>query len=200
MLDTEVFFSRRLVENSGSPAKHFRCVLELTQEVFRLRLRVKNLPLFFLCFSEPFQAFFGFKSSSRSRVLTASDHFMDVDGGDTVYIVDPTPYQVVRIVPSTNSDMSHPAFDSRRRSFFVGFSALWAPPKPTTELAVNTDPIQGCTLCSPVPLPVLADIMDGSTITNPPLTSTVGSITDSVEHRDFAAFHREADKLERLED
>ena len=124
---------------------------------------------------------------------------MDVAPGDTVYIVDPTPYHVVRVVPSTNSVMIHPAFDSRRRSFFVDFAALWALPKPVTELAVNTDPIKDCNLCSPVPPPVLPDAMDVSTITTPPLTSTVGSITDSVEHREFAALLREADELERLE-
>ena len=108
---------------------------------------------------------------------------MDVAPGDTMYIVDPTPYHVVRVVPSTNSVMIHPAFGSRRRSFFVGFSALWAPPKPVIELVVNTDPIQDCNLCSPVPPPILPDAMDVSTIITPPLTSTVGSITDSIEPR-----------------
>ena len=47
--------------------------------------------------------------------------------------------------------------------------------------------------------PFLSDVMDISTITTPPLTSTVGSITDSVEHREFAALHREPDEPERLE-
>ena len=129
MLDTEVFFSRRLVKGSGSPAKHFRPVLEIAQEVVRLRLRVRNLPPFFLCFSEHFQAFFCFRSHSRSRFLTASGQFMDIACGDTVYILDLTPYHVVRVVPSTNSLMIHPAFDSRRCSFFVGFSALWTQPE-----------------------------------------------------------------------
>ena len=125
---------------------------------------------------------------------------MDVAPGDTVYIVDPTPYHVVRVVPSTISVMIHPAFDSRRRSFFVGFSALWAPPKPVTELAINADPIQICNLCSPMPPPVLPDSMDVSPITPPPLISTVGSITDWVGHREFAALLREADELESLEE
>ena len=96
--------------------------------------------------------------------------------------------------------MIHPAFDSRRRSFLVGFSAPWAPPKPVTEVAVNTDPIQDYNLCSPVPPPVLPDAMDVSTITTPLLASTVGSITDSVEHRELAALLREADELEHLEE
>ena len=120
---------------------------------------------------------------------------MDVACGDTVYIVDPTPYHVVRVASSTNSVMSHPAFDSRRCSFFVGFSALWAPAKPVLELAVNTHLIQDCNLCSPVPPPVQPDV---STITTPPLTYTVDSVTDSVEHREFAALLREADELEGL--
>ena len=126
MLDTEVFLSRRLVECSGASSKHFRRVLEWTQEVFRLRLCVRNLPLFFLCFSEHFQAFFCFKAHSRSRVLTANGQFIDAACGDTVYFVDPTPYHVVRVAPSTNSLMIHPALNSRRRSLLVGFSALWA--------------------------------------------------------------------------
>ena len=125
---------------------------------------------------------------------------MDVAPGDTVYIVDPTSYLVVRVVPSTNSVMIHPAFDSRPRSFFVGVSALWAPPKPVTELAVNTDPIPDCNLCSPVPSPVLPVAMDVSTITTPALTSTLGSISDSVEHGEIAALLCEADELERLEE
>ena len=119
--------------------------------------------------------------------------------GDTVYIVDPTPCYVVRVVPSLNSVMIHPAFGSRCRSFFVGFSALWAPPISLIQLAVNTDPIQECNLCSPVPPPVPPDAMDVSSITTPPLTFTVGSITDSVEPQEFAALLREADELERLE-
>ena len=124
---------------------------------------------------------------------------MDVACGDTVYVVDRTPYHVVRVVSSTNSAMIHSDFDSRRRSFFVGFSALWAPPKLVTELAVNTDPIQDCNLFSPLPPPVLPDVMDVSTIKTPPLTYTAGSITDSVEHREFAAFLREADELGHLQ-
>ena len=47
---------------------------------------------------------------------------------------------------------------------------------------------------------VLPDAMDVSTITTPPLTSTDGSITDSVEHQEFAALLRETDELERLEE
>ena len=96
--------------------------------------------------------------------------------------------------------MIYPAFDGRRRSFFVGFSALWAPPKPVTELALNTDPIEDCNLCSPMAPPVLPDVMDVSTITTPPLTYAVGSITDSVEHREVAALLREAYELERIDE
>ena len=38
-----------------------------------------------------------------------------------------------------------------------------------------------------------------STITTPPLNYTAGSITNSVEHREFSALLRESDELERLE-
>ena len=47
--------------------------------------------------------------------------------------------------------------------------------------------------------PVLPDVMHVSTIPTPPLTSTVGSITNSVKHRTIAALKREADELERFE-
>ena len=96
--------------------------------------------------------------------------------------------------------MIHPTFESRRGFFFVGLSALRASTKPVIQLAVNTDPIQDFNLCSPVPPPVLPGVMDVSTITTPALTCTVGSITDSVEHREFAALLREANKLEPLEE
>ena len=124
---------------------------------------------------------------------------MNVARGDTVYIVEPTPYHVVRVVPSTNSVLTHPAFDSRHCSFFVGISALRAPPKPVTELVVNTDHIQKCNLCSPVPHQILPDVMNRSTIKSPPLTSTIGSTTDSVKHRELAALLREPNKIECLE-
>ena len=137
-------------------------------------------------------------SHSRSQILTANGQFMNVAPGDTVYIVDPTPNHVVRVVPSTNSVMIHLAFDSRRRSFFAGFSALWAPPKHVTEVALKTGLIQDCELCSSAPSPFLRDAMDVITITTPPLISTVVSIFDSVEHREFADLYREADEFQRL--
>ena len=141
VLDTEVFSSRHLIKGSGSPAKHFRRVFEIFQEVFRLRIRVKNLALFFfLCFLMNLsQSSFCFRSQSRSRVLTAKGLFMDFAASDTVYNVDPTPYLDVRVLPSTSSVTIHPAFYRCHRSFLVNFSALWASRKPVTELVVNTD-------------------------------------------------------------
>ena len=56
-LTLKFFFSRRLVEGSTSPATHFGRIFELSQEVFYLRSRVRNLPPFFLYFNEHFQAF-----------------------------------------------------------------------------------------------------------------------------------------------
>ena len=113
--------SQRFVEGSGSKAKRFRRFLEFTQEVFCLRLCVRNLLPFFLllCFNEPFQAFSCFKSLSPFRVLTANGQYMDVACGDTVYIVDPILYHIVRVVSSTNSVMIHTAFDAA-----VGHSLL----------------------------------------------------------------------------
>ena len=161
----------------------------------------KKLAAFLFCtLNEPFRSFFCFMSLSRSRIFTPNGQFIIFASGETMYFVEPTPYQTVRVVPSTNSIMIHPVFDSRRCSFFVGFSALWDPPKSVTELAVNTDLIQDCNLCSPVPPSVLQDVMDVSTITIPPLTSTVGSISDSIEHREFAAPLRKANVLDHLEE
>ena len=51
-----------------------------------------------------------------------------------------------------------------------------------------------------MPPPALPDVMDVSTITTPPLSSTISSTTDSVEQREFAALLREADELERPEE
>ena len=158
MLDTGVFFSRRLVGGSAFKTKNFCRVLELTQEVSRPRLCVRNLPRlfsFFVSCNQPFQAFlsFQFPIPIPRPHLTVSGQFMDVACGDTVYIVDRTLYHVVGVVLSTKSFMIHPAFDRRRGSFFVGFSALLAPPKPVSELAVNTDAIQDCKsvpLCCPL--------------------------------------------------
>ena len=128
-----------------------------------------------------FNRVFCLRSESRSQVFTANGQFTDLVCGDTVYIVDPTLYHVVRVVLSTNSVMIHPAFNNRRRIFFVGFSALWAPLKLVNELAVNTDPIEDCNLCPPCPLRFC-------------------SITDSAEHRQFAALLRKTDEHERLEE
>ena len=117
---------------------------------------------------------------------------MDVAGGDTVFFVGPTPEPVLRVVPSTISLVIYPAFESPHRSIFLYFLALRAP-KPKTELANNTHSVQDCNLCSPVPGPVLPSVMDVNNINIPLLTSTVGSITNSVERR-------EADEIERREE
>ena len=124
---------------------------------------------------------------------------MDVGCGDTVYIVKPTPYYVVRVVPSTKSVMVQPAFDCRRHSFFVGLSTFWAPQKPTTTLAVNTDPIEECNLCFPVAPPVLPEAKDISISTSTLINHTMGCNTDSVEMKEFAAVIREADEIYKLE-
>ena len=126
---------------------------------------------------------------------------MDVAScGDTVNIVDPTLSHEARVVRSTNCITIHSAFDSRRCSFFVGLSAFWAPSIPVTEPIANTDPLQVCKLCSPMPPPVLPDVMDVSNITAPTLISTVDSIIDSSEHRKFVALLPEAGEIERLEE
>ena len=94
--------------------------------------------------------------------------------------------------------MIQPAFHNHRRSFFVGFSMLSAPPKPMTNHAINTDPIAECSLCSPV-APVLPDAMDISTSTSPPINHTIGCNRDSFKMKEFAALLREADEIEKLE-
>ena len=125
---------------------------------------------------------------------------MDVACGDTLLIFDPTPQHVVGVVPSLNSIITHLAFKSRSHSFFFAFLALWAAPKPVTELAVKTDLIQECNMCSPVPRPLSPHITDVSTITTPPFTEVAVSITDSVEHLDSAELLREANKIECVEE
>ena len=80
----------------------------------------------------------------------------------------------------------------------VAHSLLAFLSKHVTELAVNTDTIQDFNLYYPMPPPVLQDAIGVSTITSPPLTSTAGSITDSVEHRNIAALFR-SDEVQRVE-
>ena len=103
------------------------------------------------------------------------------------------------VVDSTSRLMTHPVFDNCRRSFFVGFSVLWAPPKPMTTIFVIRDPIVESNFCSPVGPSVLQDTMDISTFTSPRIQNTIGYKTDSAEKKGFAAPLREADEFERLE-
>ena len=65
-----------------------------------------------------FRTQFCFRSQPIFQVLTAGGQQMDITCGDAVYVVDTTPYHVIRVVPSTSSLMTHPAFDSPRLSFF----------------------------------------------------------------------------------
>ena len=64
-----------------------------------------------------------------------------------------------------------------------------------TALAVNTDAIVDCKFCSPV----IPDTMDTSISTSPPINTSIGCNTDSVEKKEFAALLRQADEIERLE-
>ena len=112
--------------------------------------------------------------------------------------MDPTPYHVVRVVLSKNSIMTHPDFDSRR-SFFVGFSTLWAPAKPMTNLAVNTDHVVEYNFGSIVAPPVLPDAMNIPISTSLPINHTLGCSTDSVAVKELAALLLEADEIEKLE-
>ena len=110
-----------------------------------------------------------------------------------------TPLLTTLLVPSTSSLMIHPASDSGFRSFVVGFSALWVPPKPITNLVVNTDSTVEFNLCSSVAPPVIQDAMDFSTSTSHRIHHTIGYKTDSVEKKNFTAPLHEADEIGRLE-
>ena len=92
VLDTEVFFSRRLVESSGSPAKTFSPCPWVNSRGFSSTHTREKLAAFQFCIlDEVFQAFFCFRSHSWSRVLTDSGQFMDLACGGTLCVVDPTP-------------------------------------------------------------------------------------------------------------
>ena len=145
------------------------------------------MPPFFVCLNELFRAFYRFKSHFWSRVLAARRPFMDAACSDTVYIVDSTLCHAVRLVTSTIvAALTLLAFQRSEPHLNLWLSWLLAP--------ILSEVI----IC--VPAPVLTDVMDVSTITTPPSTSTNGSNTDSVEHREFDDLLREADKIERLEE
>ena len=126
---------------------------------------------------------------------------MDVAGGETFCDVDPTPYHVMRVLPSASSLMIQSTFESCRGSFCGGFSALCAPLKPMSTPAVIANRIIECTFCSSVPLSVLTDATEMPTSTLPAFrnTDTVYFNTDSIKMKNFAALLREADENSKLE-
>ena len=126
---------------------------------------------------------------------------MDARVNSTVFLIDPTPYRVLRVSPHTSSLRVCPSFGSGQASFFVPFSSVWSPPKPVTSLAVNTDfEDVEMPLMSPSPVPprvILSDV-DQATLTSPLLTHNVATFTDSAADMEFAALLKDTDDLDVL--
>ena len=92
-------------------------------------------------------------------------------------------------------------FGPNRQSFFVPFSSVWTPPKPTDTLAVNTDlhdfEMQPSSP-SPVPPRLILSVVDQETLTSPPLTCDRSAYTDSAADLEFAALLRDTDDSDKL--
>ena len=126
----------------------------------------------------------------------------DAQPGSIVFLIDPTPYRVLRCNPTSDSLMVFPAMGSKKSGFFAPKSTVWTPPKNLQSLAINTEPMD-CELppSSPSPFPpiVLPDIADCGTMTTPIHTSSVSCYNDSFENLEFAALLKENEAVETLE-
>ena len=126
----------------------------------------------------------------------------DAQPGSIVFVIDPTPYRVLRCNPTSDSLMVFPARGSKKSGFFAPKSTVWTPPKNLQSLAINTKPMD-CELPpsspSPLPSPVLPDIADFGTMTTPIHTSPVSYYTDSFENLEYAALLKENEAVETLE-
>ena len=136
-----------------------------------------------------------------SSVLPGGSSANTAQPGSLVFLLDPTPYRVLRCNARSDSLLVYPAFDNKKSSFFAPKSTIWSPPKPSATLAKNTDPMEIDVPMSPSPLPppILPDIADNCTLTSPVPTQSVACFTDSAADMDFAALLEDVDELEALQ-
>ena len=139
---------------------------------------------------------FCFRSS-----LPGASSAADALPGSIVFLLDPTPYRVTRCNSNSDSLLVFPAVGNKRSSFLALKSTVWSPPKPLQSLAVNTEPMECNVPLSPSPLPppILLDTADVGVLTSPVPTSTVSCYTDSFADLEFAAFLKENEEIDCLQ-
>ena len=76
-----------------------------------------------------------------SSVLPGASSAADAQPGSIVFLIDPTPYRVLRCNPTLDSLMVFPAMGSKKSGFFAPNSTVWTPPKNLQSLAINTEPM-----------------------------------------------------------
>ena len=138
----------------------------------------------------------------RSSSLPGASSAANARPGSIVFLIDPTPYRVLRCNPTSDSLMVFPALGSKKSSFVAPKSTVWTPPKNLQSLVVNTEPIDcELPLSSPSPIlpPNLPDIADIGMMTTPIPTSSVSCYTDSFEKLEFAALMKKNEAVETLE-
>ena len=135
-----------------------------------------------------------------SSVLPGASSADTAQPGSVVFLLDPTPYRVLRCNARSESLLVYPAFGKKKSSFFAPKSTIWSPPKPSATLAINTDPMEIDVPMSPspVPPPIFPDIADNYTLTSPVPTQSVACFTDSAADMEFAALLKDVDELEAL--
>ena len=136
-----------------------------------------------------------------SSVLPGASSADTAQPGSVVFLLDPTPYRVLRCNARSDSVLIYPAFGNKKSSFFAPKSTIWSPPKPCATLAINTDPmeIDVPISLSSVPPPFLPDIADNCTLNSPVCTQSVACFTDSAADMEFAALLKDIDELEALQ-
>ena len=137
-----------------------------------------------------------------SSALPGVPSAADTQRGSFAFLIDPTPYRVLRCNPTSDSLMVFPAMGSKKSAFFAPKSTVLTPSKNLQSLAINTEPMDcELPLSSPSnpPPPVSPDIADFGTMTTPIQTSSVSCYTDSFEKLEFAALLKNNESVETLE-
>ena len=135
-----------------------------------------------------------------SSVLLGASSADTAQPGSVVFLLDPTPYRVLRCNAGSDSLLVYPAFGNKESSFFAPKSTIWSLPKLSATLAINTDPMEIDVPMSPspVPPPILPVIADNCTLTSLVPTQSVACFTDSAADMEFAALLKDVDEFEAL--
>ena len=178
---------------------------EIRSPAAPLLFRAQHEFLGALCFLWPrhvlkrFESLFCFRfpTSSSSSALPGASSADTARPGAIVFLLDPTPYRLLRCNLHADSLCVFPAFGHKKSSFFAPKSTVWTPPRPMHSLAVNTDPLDvemPPSSPSPVAPPLLPDTFDCGTLTSPVPNRDVACFTDSFSDLEFAALLRDSDE------